>query len=589
MTTRKDFFGSARSPVDLFRGAGVDPASPAIEVVLDAAYACTPTKAQAKRWRDLSSMPWPTTKPRRIACCIGRRGLKTTEILAKSCVFEALCVAHEDHAAPGSRIFGIIICPKLDQAREAMRAVRSALDALAPLGVRYDARDAQGSAEVVLTSPRAGCEKIIRVVTADAVSVRGLAVFFAGFDEAAFLPSEDWLAVRDVDIVRAVSPSMIQFPEAMQLFASSPGRPGSYFHGLVEKPGSDVLVIRAPTWGTNPRITEAQCRSDAQGDAEVFEREYAARKFGAAGDSFIESALIWACLDSPNAGKGPIPGGRYVIGLDVAQLRDQTAIVICSSFEVEISRDVAPVRHVRVDHAEVITSSKISPTPIESIAARVRDLSRLFGGAPVLHDPFQGPTVLGALQKLGMRKHDDRDKPPSTNHVAQRGMSPTEQTPRWRSLRQLILGARLHLRAEDEPLVKQLQELKATQLSSGALKVEGRRDDLADALALAAEVALQLPPTGGPQGHVEHRFNAVRWGEEGITVEGSRWVRVKDGVEQRTGIPEWSPDFVEYAVEMLAQGASTPEINRWLARQSEAALLDLGITQRPINVAVKNP
>lgn len=572
-----EFFASCASPVDLLRAVGADVGSPAIETILDAAYAATPTTEERRLWRELSPMPWPTRRARRIAECIGRRGLKTTSLVAPTCVYETLCVPHDEHALPGSRIYAIVVAPKIEQARESIRAIRACLDSLAPLGVTHEVRDAAGAPEIVVTRPRGRCERVIRVVTADALSVRSLAVYFAAFDEAGFLPSEDWLAVRDVDIVRAVQPAMIQFPERTMLFASSPGRPGSYFHGLVEKPGPDVLVVRAPTWVTNPRITEDDCLKDAGGDLEVFEREYAARKFGAAGESFISSAAVWRCLGSKHAGLGPERGGFYCIGLDVAQLRDQTAIVVASSFEVEIDPAVAPVRHVRVEHAEAIASSKRDPTPIEMIAGRVVELSKMFNDAPVIFDPYQGPSVMGALAKLGMRAHDNPNTMPTRGTFAQRSMAPQHQTPRWRSLRSLIEGRRLHLSVNDEPLAKQLSELKATQLSSGALKIEGRRDDLADALALATEMALQLPATGGPDGHVEHRADGAFWTEAGVQIRNSRWVRIVDGKEVPAEMPEWAPDFEDHVGELLRQGIRTPKINAWLARQPDAVLERLGL------------
>src|SRR5262249_19214415 len=156
-------------------------------------------------------------------------------------------------------------------------------------------------------------------------------------------------------------------------------------------------------------------------------------------------------------------------------LHDQTAIVVCSSFGVEVSPGHAPVRHVVVDHVEVIESSRERPTSIEAIAARVASLSKSFRDAPVLFDQFAGPTVKQALPAYGLLETADAnaDRVPPTRTFTQRSMSPQHQTPRWRLVRDLAHGGRLHLGADHGALARQLALLKATQLSTGSLKVEG--------------------------------------------------------------------------------------------------------------------
>lgn len=557
---------SCQSPCDLMRLAQVEPMSPYHKCILDALYGASPTVEQSRLWKDLSAMPWPNRAARRAALAAGRRFGKTSEICGWVLPYEVLCVPHELHAAEGSRVYYLLIAPFLQQTRESFRAVRTAFDACARVGVRYELRDLGGQPELVVTSPASRVEKVVKVMSADAVSVRGFAVAFVALDECAFLPSSEWHAQTDRDLVRAITPGQAQFREARQLWVSSPGAPQGEFHRLVTKPPKDTLVIRAPTW-FNPRISEAQCR-DLAGDDATFEQEYAARKFGFNNETFIDASRI--VLGSPFAGLGPRPGS-FVIGLDVAQLRDATAIVVCSSFEVEVSPTTAPIRSLVVERSETIESDRKAPTPIEAIAARVVGLSRSFGNAPVIFDPFQGPTVKAALEKLGMREFVDTTGAavPRPGTFCQRSMAPQHQTPRWKLVADLAHGGRLHLGADDEPLARQLGQLHATQLSTGALKVEGRRDDLADALALAAEVAVKLPPVGGPQGSVEFRDDGAYYDAAGVHLRNPRFVRVMpNGSEQLAECPQWHPHFESYAREMAASGTWTPAVRAWFDRQS---------------------
>ena len=551
------------------RKAGVVPASPAIGAVLDAACAKPPTPEQRALWPRLSRMAWPNRRARRIAACIGRRGLKTSGILAWLAVHEALCGGHDEHALAGTRIYAVIVAPRQAQARESTRAVKAALDALAPLGVAYTERDSEGTPEIVITNPPGRCERVITIMTCDSVAVRGFAVFFLGADEAGFWPSEEWLAERDRDVVKAIRAGMAQFPNAREVFVSSPGRPGSYFHELVEKPSAGSLVVRAPSWVTNPRISEARCLADADGDLATFEREYAARRWGQAGESFLDQAKVWASLGSAHAGKGPRPGA-FVCAFDHGQLRDDAAIVVGSGFDVSIRPDAAPVRHVVVEHAEAIPSSKASPLPTAALVARLVAVAAPFGEAPVVFDAHAAVDVKDELRKRGYREWEHPERVPPRRTFMQLSMAPQHQTPRWKAVRDLAHGSRLHLGAHDEPLAKELTGLSATMLSSGALKVEGRKDNQADALALLVPIALRLPATGGPGGRVEFRSAGIGFDRERgrVFARGGRWVAVgADGRESPAETPRWHPSFARYAAEMLATGNSTPAIEAWRREQ----------------------
>jgi hypothetical protein len=559
-------------PTRLMRLAGVEAPSPAIATTLRAMYASKPLPGDLAVWRTISRMPWPTSKPRRAVACVGRRGLKSSGLVAWSAVHELLCGSHDARAAPGSRVYATVICPFVPQARESVRGVRAALDALATLGVRYTMRDSAGAPEIVITNPRGRCEHVVRVMTADSVSVRGFAVAAAFYDECGFLPHEQTHATRDRDIVRALSPAMVQFPDALSMFVSSPGPPGSLFHSLVEKPPQGTVVVRGPSWVFNPRVTEAACLAECAGDSAAFEQEFAARRFGYAGESFITTSGI--LVGSPHAGQGPRPGS-FVVALDAGQLVDSTALVVLSGFDVEVSPGHAPVRHVVVEHAETIESSRREPTPLEAIAGRATALSRAYGGAPILFDLFQGPTMKAAFAKLGYREFVDPtgERVPPLRAICQRSMAPQHQTPRWKLVRDLCHGGRLHVGAHDEELVRQLGALRATQMSTGALKVEGRKDDLADCLALGAPVAMKLAPTGGPAGAVEFVAGSLTWNEGGLVASGGQFMRIHpDGRREPAETPRWHPYFDEYAQEMVAQGIRTPAIMQWEQEQQSGGL-----------------
>jgi hypothetical protein len=566
---------TCRSPVELASLASVELPSPAIETILSAIYATAPTKERARQWKTLSKMKWPTTRPRRVAACIGRRGLKTSGILAWSAVYEAIFGGHEEHALAGSRIYACVVAPKLAQAREAVRAIRSVLDSLAGIGVRYETRDANGNPEIVITEPAARAERVITVEVCDDVSVRSRAIFFLGADEAGRWPSEEWLASRDEDVVRAARGAMAQFPNALEVYTSNPGRPGSVFHRLVTKPTEGTLVLTAATWTTNPRITRERCWQDSDGVRETFEIEYEATRWGQTGGSFLDSGAVWSCLGSEHAGKGPRPGA-FVVGFDHGQLKDAAAIVVVSAFDLEIGGSTSPVRHVVVEHCEAIPSSKKNPIPTAALVGRLVAVARSYDSAPILFDMHAAVDVADALKKYGYRPFDERagergERLPHRRSFLQASMAPQHQHPRWMLLQAIVAGRRLHLGHDGEALAKELVGLTATMQSAGTLKVEGRGsspDNLVDALALTLPYAALLAPTDGPGGSVRFVHDGAMVDGEGLTLVRPRWVRdVPGGGIAPAEVPRWHPSFEEYAQDAIARGISTPAIEAWRTEQ----------------------
>jgi len=566
------------SPLDLMNLAGLAPPSEAIGTILAAAYAQAPTPAESKLWRQLSKMRWPKARPRRVAACIGRRGLKTSGILAWSCVFETLCGGHELHALAGSRIYGVIVAPKLPQAREAVRAVRSVLDSLASIGVRYVERDANGNPELVITEPVAPCERVITVEVCDELSARSRAVFFFGADEAGRWPSEEWLSTRDTDVVQAVRGAMAQFPGALEVYTSNPGKPGSHFHKLVTKPPAGTLVVQAASWVTNPRISRDRCWEDAEGVLSVFEVEYEATRWGAAGGGFLDSGAVWSCIGSPQAGKGPRPGS-FLVGFDHGQLKDACGVVAVSVHDVEISPGTSPVRHVVVEHAESIPSSRKDPVPTAALVGRLVAVARSYGNAPIFFDVHSAVDVADALRKLGWRPFDEKRGgsaarlPPRKTYL-QCSVAPQAQDPRWRMLEALVSGRRLHLGDDGEPLARELVGLVATMQSGGWLKVEGRGsspDNLVDALSLTLPFVMKLPPTDGPSGSVKCETSVSFEHGAGLDVRNLWYRETPDGNRAPAEVPRWHPSFEDYARDMIAQGTRTRAIEAWEREQEEAA------------------
>jgi hypothetical protein len=569
-----------KSPADLIALAGWTPAevtSPTIATILDGMYGTRPrTKDDLARWRAVCDAPWPTRRARRTAVCIGRRGLKTTGIGVWALLFEALCRAplYARYALPGARLRLPIVCPFVPQAAEALAALKGALGMLAPLGIAAEVRDERGSPEVRITSPAGRAEVLINVLAANEFSAVGYTCPFWIGDEAARFPTSGPSSLRA--IARALDPAGSTFTdpacEAGSLWTSNKSHAEGAFYDAVQgdpKPGT--LVIRAASWTTNPRMSRAHCLELCDGDEREMSVTYdgASPIWGYDGEGYIPTARI--AVEDEYCSQGP-RGGYFAVGLDVGQMQDSSAIVVVGAAETEIAPGTTPVRHLIVEHVESILSAKASkgaPPSIEMIVGRACDVARTWGNAPITCDYFSGVEVARVLERRGWSKYEGAYFPTEHNYVLAQ-MGPAAQTPRWALLRSLASGGRLHIPESGRELIRQLGQLTATTLASGSLKVEGRRDDLADALALAAEIAMKLPPNAVKGGAVvECIDDGIHYSiSRGLQVTLPRFVkRYPNGNTEPMEIPSWHPAFERYARDMIAQGKRTRSIEEWEAAQ----------------------
>jgi len=568
---------SCRSPRDLMLAAGLEPSevtSPVIASCLDATVGHPArSKADARAWGAVCRTPWPKERPRRAVACVGRRGLKSSGLLAWRMLFEALCVPHDAHAAAGSRLWFPVVCPRSYQAGESLHAIKVALDLLAPLGVRYDLRDENGSPVARIVDPAGRCEVAIAVFIASEVSVRSFAIPFWAADEAGFFAVDGPSSLRSV--ARAMTPGGVTFPLAGSMLVSSPGVPEGMFFDAVERPAKEAVVIRGPSWVVNHRVNREACWELAEGDVVVFAQEYEASRFGYSNEGFIDASGL--ALGDAYTDQGPRPG-FFCVALDAAggEGGDAIGIGCASAFDEEVNPQHAPVRHVVVEHSESLTSSKAEPVSIEAAVGRAVAVSRMFGRAPIVFDQWSGAEIRRLLRERHGYFECEKGDVPSTGQFMQLPMNPGGQTPRFRALRALVNGRRLHLGRRHENLRSQIGRLKATMIASGDLRVEARKHDEVDVLALEIEIVLQMPATAAAgQAVIELVDDGVDFSHQRpgqFALRLPRYEKVwPNGTREPCEIPEWSEAFPDYVADMVRRGMTTDAIIRWQARQPHSA------------------
>jgi len=218
-------------------------------VVFKAALALPMTDAELATYRGFTGRQTAPTKPFREVCLVvGRRGGKS-RAMSLLATFMAAFVDWTPHLAPGERATVMIICADRKQSRIVMRYIVGMFDQIPMLAGLVTDR----TKETLTLSNGI----IIEIATASFRVTRGYSIALCIADEVAYWKSEDSSA-PDVEIFRALRPSLATLPGSMLILASSPYRKRGVLYethrrhyGVEDAP---TLVWQAPTTAMNPDI-----------------------------------------------------------------------------------------------------------------------------------------------------------------------------------------------------------------------------------------------------------------------------------------------------------------------------------------------
>jgi hypothetical protein len=252
--------------VDFLTWLGVPP-SPVVAAILDALQ-CIPvtTIDEATCWIvfgcALEDLP---TKPLRLLVVrAGGRGGKTSRILAPLAIFFALTVPLPT-LRKGEHAWSLMVAPDMTLAMQGLNFVRGyfeenpKLRALVVNGKRRSKADSEqqiGTATCI-TIRRPTDNKLvdirIGVASGGGKWGRGKTLCFAGFDEAAFFPSDEEKVVNDRELYRAIIQRVV--PGGVVAMVSTPWIEG---YGVFEEKFTDwgahkfALCAQGPTRLLNP-------------------------------------------------------------------------------------------------------------------------------------------------------------------------------------------------------------------------------------------------------------------------------------------------------------------------------------------------
>lgn len=265
------------------REPGIRPPSEAWEATLRLLYglkmpeelipvACQITQREADDIRSLEGHAY-----REAWASVGRRGEKTDK---GSLIggFELQFGGHERYLMPGERGYVVVISKDLAGTQVVVSHACAYFDAL---GVRYT-KTRQGAMQVLEVE---GSRMAIACTPANGIAVRGYPVAVAICDEIAFWPSSSEMAHPDTEVLAALRPAMLQFPNRKLIAISSANAKQGAHYDTIHGDGIDskgalgnasereILAVKGPTWTFNPSVSREETHK-LERSKRLWAREY---------------------------------------------------------------------------------------------------------------------------------------------------------------------------------------------------------------------------------------------------------------------------------------------------------------------------
>jgi hypothetical protein len=243
---------------------------------------------------------------------------------------------------------------------------------------------------------------VIECVANSFRSVRGPTVVCAVFEELAFWYSE-YSANPDMEVLRAIRPSMLTVPGALLLGISSPySRRGLLFEKYKKhfgKDGSKVLIWKASTKVMNPQVDQGVIDEAYADDPVAAAAEYGG-EFRSDVETFISVEAIEAVISQGVRERTYVPGFRYVGFCDPAGGGGQDSMTLGIA---HLEKDVAVLDAIR----EI--KPRFSP---ESAVEEFAGLLKSYKVTKIQGDKYAGEWPTERFRKCGIF-YEAADQPKS--------------------------------------------------------------------------------------------------------------------------------------------------------------------------------
>ncbi len=405
---------------------------------------------------------------RDVSCLAGRRSGKSTRICAPLAVYEA-CIAVHDIPA-NERGLVEVLAPSQRQARATFRVILRMIERSPKLRVLIENVHTGNEFEIALANGRD-----IRVLSANARTIRGDLVIAAILEESCFFMDTDSGQFNLEEVLTAIRPALLTLPDSKCIRVSSPwvasGPMHEDFSRRAERP--ETLCWKLPSWQMNPSLNSVLLWLEKKRDPEKFAREYGCEWLAAA-SALIPSELIDKAVARGVAYFAPSTALRCVAALDPSSKG-------ADSFGFALAHKSSDGR-VGVDWCQQWRPPGGGKfLDYGTVLPEIFDRMNAYGASKGFSDQVCAAALAAEFQKRGF----------DFEQVSTLGSRAADL---YRTVRQLFVAGKVEL--PDHPvLVEQLKKLEEKLGEGGRSLVEARsgHDDLAIAACLAIYEASLLP------------------------------------------------------------------------------------------------
>jgi hypothetical protein len=248
---------------------------------------------------------------------------------------------------------------------------------------------------------------VLRCGSSNASGLVGLTCWTIIMDEVAAMAGDNPESGVDYALYDDLKPSLATFgKDGKMMLLSNPKGPLGLLYDLHENRQEDptTLVMRLPTWLTNPNIDKEWLDGQKKKDPQEFQMQYGAEFGASSSDPMFNSEDIDRMFSSMSMVKRKeIAEGHfeYFCHLDPARTSDYYALVIAHTENMygQIGPDFQPLKRVVIDHIHFWNpKTKNQPVKESEVEDYVIDLHNRFKFKQVSIDQWNSQSSLIKLQ-----------------------------------------------------------------------------------------------------------------------------------------------------------------------------------------------
>lgn len=320
----------------------------------------------------------------------------------------------------------------------------------------------------------------IKVGAASSKTTRGKATCVALCDEIAFWNLDEDMKETDYKIVKAVSPSLLQFKDkGLLIKLSSPAiKQGVLYDEHKKWEQSELpdnfIVFKAPSWVWNTILPRRNFIDEWKLDAQSFDSEYRANFVDSVSD-FLNAQFIDMCRMRGTNFEPPDQKNKkqvfYTAAIDAAYKGDTFTFSVMGNHENKVKQYVI----------QGWEGSKKNPVKLSEVAQYIRTMCKEYGINQVSADQYSFEPLRELFQTYGIT-------------LVERTFTNTFKKKIYFNLKRLINAQQIDLLDHDK-LIRELKEINVSQTGTGQIKIghpTGGSDDYADATAISAWEAIEM-------------------------------------------------------------------------------------------------